>query len=324
MNAATPAAVESFHSVSGGVMKSFFASASLCCCLVLALSAHSQQTAPSAKPARPDPCTRNVYNCADTPNPLPVVDTVWIEEMTWMDVRDAMAKGKKTVIIPTGGVEPNGPWIALGKHNYVLQATCDAVARKLGNALCAPTLKFVPEGDIESRTGHMNSLGTISVEQSTYEALVTDVARSMKSHGFEHIVLFSDNGGSNAAGMKAVADKLNATWGKQTVLYIPEYYGSWKGAEKMLVDEGLQKPGVSDGIHDDPTVDLIMMLTDPQAVRWKERVKAGKATIDGVSIADKAATLKWGKKLVDYRATVTAEAITKAIAQGAAPAKPGG
>lgn len=299
------------------ITKDLFAYAGACCCLALAVSAYSQQNTNSHS-SRPDPCTRNVYNCANTPNPLPKVDTVWIEEMTWMDVRDAMAAGKKTIIIPTGGVEPNGPWIALGKHNYVLQATCDAIARKLGNALCAPILKFVPEGSIEARTGHMGSLGTISVEQSTYEALLTDVARSMKSHGFEHIVLLSDNGGSNAAGMKTVAEKLNATWGTQTVLYIPEYYKSWGGAEKMLVDEGLHKDGVSDGLHDDPTVDLIMMVTDPETVRWQERVKAGKATIDGVSIADKAATIRWGKRLIDYRAGVAAEAITKAMAGKAA------
>ena len=47
-------------------------------------------------------------------------NTVWLEEMTWMDVRDAMKAGKTTVIISTGGIEPNGPWLVLGKHNYVL------------------------------------------------------------------------------------------------------------------------------------------------------------------------------------------------------------
>ena len=66
-------------------------------------------------------CADNVYNCADTPNPLPTANTVWIEEMTWMDVRDALTAGKTTVLITTGGVEPNGPWLATGKHNYVLR-----------------------------------------------------------------------------------------------------------------------------------------------------------------------------------------------------------
>jgi hypothetical protein len=57
-----------------------------------------------------------------------------------------------------------------------------------------------------------------------------------------------------------------------------------------------------------------MMLTDPKTVRWKERVKIGKATIDGVSIANKEKTLQWGRELLEYRARVTAEAITKTIA----------
>ena len=59
-------------------------------------------------------CAANVYNCRDTPNPLPVANTIWIDEMTWMDVRDALNAGKTTAIIPTGGVEPNGPWLVTG------------------------------------------------------------------------------------------------------------------------------------------------------------------------------------------------------------------
>ena len=106
-------------------------------------------------------CEENVYNCADTPNPLPTANTVWIEEMTWMDVRDALAAGKTTVIIPTGGMEPNGPWLVTGKHNYVLRANCDAIARELGDALCAPVVKMVPEGSIDPPSGHMTSPGTM-------------------------------------------------------------------------------------------------------------------------------------------------------------------
>ena len=71
-----------------------------------------------------------------------------------------------TVIISTGGVEPNGPWLATGKHNYVLRANCNAIARKLGDALCAPIVAFVPEGGHEPPSGHMRSPGTINAGQS--------------------------------------------------------------------------------------------------------------------------------------------------------------
>jgi creatinine amidohydrolase/Fe(II)-dependent formamide hydrolase-like protein len=259
-------------------------------------------------------CAKSVYNCVDTPNPLPQVQTVWLEDMTWMDVRDAMQRGARTVIIPTGGVEPNGPWLALGKHNYVLRSTCEAIARKLGNALCAPIIAFVPEGDIDKKSGHMDSVGTISVRQETYESIITDIARSMQVHGFERIVFISDNGGSNQQGMRKVADALNQQWkNSATAYYIPEYYQSWQGADELLLKKGLTKPGVRDGIHDDPASTLLMMLADPQSVRWNARVKAGKATIDGVSIADKDQALQWGRELLEYRASVTADAIKKAL-----------
>jgi hypothetical protein len=57
-----------------------------------------------------------------------------------------------------------------------------------------------------------------------------------------------------------------------------------------------------------------MFVTDPKSIRWEQRVKAGKATIDGVSIADKAKALETGRKIVDMRATRTADLIRKAIA----------
>src|SRR5678815_2199346 len=126
----------------------------------LALAAALDAQTPARQPGRDmggGTCSANPYNCADTPNPIPAPNTVWLEEMTWMDVRDALKAGKTTIIVPTGRLEPNGPWIALGKHNYVLHQNCEAIARKMGNALCAPILKFVPEGDIEPKTSHMVS-----------------------------------------------------------------------------------------------------------------------------------------------------------------------
>ncbi len=169
-------------------------------------------------------CRDNTYNCADTPNPLTPPDTVWLEEMTWMDVRDAMKAGKTSVIISTGGIEPNGPWLALGKHNYVLTANCDAIARKLGNALCAPIVKLVPEGDIEPKSGHMTSPGTMSMREETFQAVLTDAAKSLQAHGFKTIIFIGDSGG-NQKGQQAVADKLTAKWaGKALALHIPEYY----------------------------------------------------------------------------------------------------
>src|SRR5687768_1004006 len=55
------------------------------------------------------------------PRPIAALDSVWTEELTWMEIRDAIAGGKTTALILTGGVESNGPHLATGKHNYVLK-----------------------------------------------------------------------------------------------------------------------------------------------------------------------------------------------------------
>ena len=262
-------------------------------------------------------CRANMYNCSDTPNPLPTADTVWLEEMTWMDVRDAMAAGKTTAIIPTGGIEPNGPWLVTGKHNYALRANCDAIARTLSNAVCAPVIELVPEGQIEPPTGHMRSPGTLSLRQETFEAVLTDVAHSLKVHGFENIVLIGDSGG-NQRGMSNVATELSVRWkGDATVLHIPEYYRAPPGTVDVLVDLGVTNEGhASDGLHDNPTITLNMMLDDPRSVRWAKRVAARQASIDGVSIADLGTSLELAKKVVAARAARTSDIIRERITEG--------
>lgn len=259
-------------------------------------------------------CTANPLNCIDAPNPLPAPDTVWLEEMTWMDVRDAMKAGKTTVIISTGGIEPNGPWLALGKHNYVLRVNCDAVARKLGNALCAPIVAFVPEGNLDPKSGHMTTAGTISLREETFQALLTDIVHSFKMHGFENIVLMGDSGG-NVRGMQAVADKLNVEWkGSPLVIHAREHY-DYASVLKHLTELGVIKEGdKSDGLHDDPAITLNMLIADPKSVRWEQRVKTRQATINGVSIADREKSLAISRQIVEFRASATADAIRKAIA----------
>lgn len=259
-------------------------------------------------------CAQNPVNCKDAASPVASVDTVWMEELTWMEVRDAVAKGKDTVLIATGGMEPNGPYLVTGKHNYVLHTNCDAIARKMANALCAPIVKFVPEGNIDPPQSHMKSPGTISLREETFRMMLEDIGRSLKvSTGFKNIVFFGDSGG-NQAGMKAVAEKLNAEWQNVNVVFIPDYY-TYGVVSKFMEGQGVkQDPAKSDHLHDDPIITLNMFIDDPNSVRFDQRVKAGKATINGFSIADRKKSTELAKKIVDFRATHTIDAIKKALA----------
>ncbi len=247
----------------------------------------------------------------DMPRPIEAHESVFLEELTWLEVRDALMSGMTTVIVPTGGIEPNGPYLALGKHNYILRATTERIASKLGNALVSPIVPFVPEGDIDPPTGHMRYPGTISVSNQTFMALLEDIASSLRAHGFEHIILIGDSG-PNQEGMKQVAERLAARWtaGRTTIHYIPEYYDNprWNA---WLADRGIEE--VDEGLHDDVRHSSIMMTVDPLTVRMPQRLAAGRFSINGVELAPAAQTIALGNELVDYQADVTVAAILRAV-----------
>jgi len=278
-------------------LKSAIFLVSVLCCKIGVTSAVAQQTEP------PD---------RDLPRPIEAHESVFLEELTWLEVRDALRSGVTTVIVPTGGIEPNGPYLALGKHNYILRATTDRIARKLQNALVSPIVPFVPEGDIDPPTGHMRYPGTISVGNETFMALLVDIASSLRAHGFEHIILIGDSG-PNQEGMKQVAEDLTARWtdGTTRIHYIPEYYDNprWNA---WLAERGIAE--VNEGLHDDVRHSSIMMTVDPLTVRMPQRIAAGRFSINGVELAPASETIALGNELVDYQADVTVAAILRAIA----------
>jgi creatinine amidohydrolase/Fe(II)-dependent formamide hydrolase-like protein len=245
------------------------------------------------------------------PRSIAAVDSVFIEDLTWLEVRDAMRGGKTTAIVATGGVEQNGPYLVTGKHNVILRATTEAIARRLGNALVAPIIAFVPEGDIDPPAGHMRYPGSISLSAAAYQALLTDVVSSLRANGFRDVVLIGDSGG-NQTGLQEVAAERNARWagGRTRVHYIPEYY-DYPGLQKWLAEQGVKE--VDEGFHDEYGISVIMMTVDPESVRLKERAARGKASINGVSLLPAEKAIAMGRRAVEFRAERTVEAIRKAI-----------
>ncbi len=218
--------------------------------------------------------------------PIAGIQSFWLEELTFLEIRDLIANGTTTVIIPTGGIEENGPYLTIGKHNLILEASCPAIAEKLGDALCAPVVKFVPGGNIDPPTGAMKFPGTISLNATTYEALLTDIANSLRQSGFSDIVLIGDSGG-NQRGMENVATKLKSEWVELTarIHFVREFYSpGWEETESFTEQELGVAESSHDGYHDDIWVTAMMMVSDPEQVRFEQRVEAGLASINGVAI----------------------------------------
>lgn len=192
-------------------------------------------------------------------------DSVYLEDLTWTEVRDQIHTGTTTVIIPTGGTEQNGPHMILGKHNRIIHYTSGEIAKRLGKTLVAPVIAYVPEGNISPPTDHMRYAGTISLLDTHFEALLEDTARSLKVHGFKLICLMGDSGW-NQSPQARVAKRLSAEWAGQgvRVLHVGEYYNLAPQYHRMM-EEGLTMPEIGNhaGVRD--TSEL--MALEPSGVR---------------------------------------------------------
>jgi len=216
-----------------------------------------------------------------------------------------------TAIIPTGGIEQNGPFLTTDKHNVILEATGTAIAKELGNALIAPIVAYVPEGPVDQ----IEYPGTLSVSVETFKRLLADISESLRSQGFRNIILIGDSGG-NQQPMAELATELSRQWvesGAQ-IHYIPEYY-NWPERQQWLRDRGINEeiqPGW-EGLHDEYSATSIMMTVDPKKVRMNQRIKADLFSIHGVDLTPAEETIAIGEELVDWIAKVTVNAINESI-----------
>jgi len=252
--------------------------------------------------------TQPRVDVTNMPRPIDMHDSVWIEDLTMLEVRDLIKAGKTTALILTGGIEENGPYLTTGKHNNVLKATGDSIARALGNALVAPIVTLEPGNPLRPNL----SPGTVVLSQATYQAVLTDMANSLRSQGFKDIVMMGDSGG-NAKGMQAAAAALNAEWkGNGYAHFIPEYYNYADVEEfekaKLGINEKLE------GLHDDYYITAIISTVTTDGIRMSERKKARKFVINGVPLDPIAKTIENGKKMVAFRTAATVEAIKKSMA----------
>ena len=239
-------------------------------------------------------------------------DNVLMDRMTSYEIRDAIAAGKTTVILPSGGTEQNGPAMAIGKHNFRALANAQTIARRLGNALVAPVIVYTPEGKYDPPQGHLRYPGTMGVPEDVYAGVVEGVVRSLKLHGFHDIVLIGDHG-SDQDGEEAVAHKLNAEWAATNVRVhaITAYYrGDQQGDAAEMMKHGIKKE--ESGTHSDVRDTSLMLAIDPAMVHM-DRLEAGNGK-NGVEGDPRHASAEIGRILNDRNVVRTTDLIKKSIA----------
>jgi creatinine amidohydrolase/Fe(II)-dependent formamide hydrolase-like protein len=238
---------------------------------------------------------------------------VQLEDLTSFELRERIAGGATTVLVPIGGTEQNGPHLALGKHNVRGRLLAVRIAQQLGDALVAPVLAYVPEGSITPPSQHMRWPGTLSIPEPAFESLLAGAARSLRAAGFCHVVLLGEHGGYRAS-LDRVAATVNREWAAKPnascrVHALPEYYrAAVSGYAQALKSQGY--PAAEIGTHAGLADTALTLALDPALVRADRLAQAAAAQHPGNGVAgDPArATAELGRAGVELivRSTVAA------------------
>ncbi|MDE2613316.1 MAG: creatininase family protein [Burkholderiales bacterium] len=247
--------------------------------------------------------------------PLPTArGPVQLERLTSPELRARIAAGTRTVLLPIGGTEQNGPHMVLGKHNVRAGLLAARIAEQLGDAVVAPVLAYVPEGDIDAPTQHMRYTGTISIAEPAFEAVIEDAARSLRRHGFTLIVLLGDHGGYTHS-LHRAADRANRAFAgggaPARVLVLQPYYDAAQHDFPALLEKrGFSKAEI--GLHAGLGDTSLALAVDPSLVRADVLAAAAGAKLDGVSGDPRRASAELGRLGVEHIIAASVAAIRSA------------
>lgn len=232
--------------------------------------------------------------------------SVWMEDLTWVELKTRIDAGAKAVILPTGGVEQNGPYIALGKHNWVVSYAAQEIANTVGNTLVAPVVKLVPQGDLSKPSGNLLFPGTLALREETFERVLSDTVLSLAYAGFQSIYLLGDHGLSQLA-QSRVAGRMGELLKAANVrvwnvsgFYQPEMEASYLASQGIAREVQGEHAGVSDTAQ--------IMAVSPSLVRQIQKLTQN-ASATGFSGRPELATPELGQALLKLRIDAAVEQI---------------
>ncbi len=238
---------------------------------------------------------------------LSVPDTAFMAGMTAGEIAAAQRAGARYVLLPIGGLEQNGPHVVTAKHDLIIEAVAARVAEARGDILIAETVHFSPQGDLNRPSPHQMAPGTLGVSEATYEALLTDICRSLAISGFERIFLIADSGPAQR-GAATVAERLAG------VEFIAAYYSEDPEGARAVAALGIEQAPYG-AIHSDYRTEAMLAALDPNLIRHAARLEIGEASVRGASVADLETLRVHGETLLKARAALVSREIDRPTPQ---------
>jgi len=172
---------------------------------------------------------------AQPSKPAAKKDLVEFEMMTWPEVKAAIAAGKTTALVYTGGTEQRGPQNVNGGHTLMGREIVKTIALRLGNAIAMPVLPYTPNN------ASAQLPGTIGLTPELLGAILERITEQSMTTGFRNVVIMGDHGGGQPQTYAEVAKKMDAKYAPEGrhVFFCDEVYAKAQGDfDKWLQDHG--------------------------------------------------------------------------------------
>ena len=227
-------------------------------------------------------------------------ENIFIEYLTSFELSEKIQQGFTTVLIYSGGTEATGPHVALGKHNFRVNAYAQRIADSLQNTLVAPVLPFAPNSSALQKMA-----GTFTLDSLTFSKVNEQLAISMISSGFKHIIFMSDHFNSQ----KPLAELAKELDNKYRSQGIDIYYAAdgYTKARKEIEDY-IEKQNIVAGGHGglwdvSETMAISKKLVRPNLFAVGDTTQKGNGPLDerGISGDPTKANAKLGKQFADLR-----------------------
>jgi creatinine amidohydrolase len=177
-----------------------------------------------------------------------------LDEMTWPEIKAAIAGGRTRVVFACGATEQHGPHLPLKVDALIGTALAEAVADRL-DAFAAPTLH------VGCSRHHMDFPGTLTLTEPTFKAVVREHCDSLRAHGFTEILVIPSHGGN----FRPLAELVPELPGVQTYTDLEGMIGAW---EEIIVAAG--GPAGHVGGHADIAEASMILALRPELVRAAE------------------------------------------------------
>ena len=145
-----------------------------------------------------------------------MADSVWLQNLTWEEVRDKIPECHGTILLPVGSTEQHGPHLPVGTDTLVAMALAESAAAA-ADVLAAPPLWF------GWSPHHMVLPGTITIRPEILVEVGFDMVASLHHHGFDKMVFINGHRIVNVTWLQMVGERAKRKLGVRVAIFDPAY-----------------------------------------------------------------------------------------------------